>query len=199
VKDEAGSGSGRAGPTLAAEPANAALAAVAAVADLATFREVIAAALAAHQDEPGALLPILHDIVDRLGYLPEETVARVADGLNLSRAEVHGVITFYPDFRTEPPGRHLLKMCRAEACQSMGADALLVHLKQRHHLAPGDTSADGAITIEPVYCLGNCALSPALLLDGVPHGRLTTAKLDRLIGDLIDRARDHVSDDGAQS
>lgn len=154
-------------------------------ADLATLRAVIASALAAHRDEPGALLPILHDIVDRLGYLPEETVARVADGLNLSRAEVHGVITFYPDFRTEPPGRHVMKLCRAEACQAMGSEALLAHLQQRHHLAPGETSADGALTVEPVYCLGNCALSPALLLDGTPHGRLTAAKLDR----LIDRAR----------
>lgn len=150
-------------------------------ADLATHREVITTALAAHRDEPGALLPILHDIIDRLGYLPEETTARVAESLNLSRAEVHGVITFYPDFRTEPPGRHLMKLCRAEACQAMGADALLAHLKQRHRLAPGETSADGAITLEPVYCLGNCALSPALLLDGKPHGRLTAAKLDRLI------------------
>lgn len=147
----------------------------------AAAHEIIAGALAAHRHEPGALLPILHDIVEHLGYLPEETVAKVADGLNLSRAEVHGVITFYPDFRTEPPGRHTMRMCRAEACQAMGADALISHLAERHQLAMGGTTADGALTLEPVYCLGNCALSPALLLDGKPHGRLTAPRLDALV------------------
>lgn len=147
----------------------------------APVHEVIAGALAAHRDEPGALLPVLHDIVDRLGYLPEETVARVAEGLNLSRAEVHGVITFYPDFRTEPPGRHVLRVCRAESCQAMGADALIDHLAARHHVALGQTRGDGALTAEPVYCLGNCALSPAILLDGKPHGRVTAPRLDALL------------------
>lgn len=147
----------------------------------AAAHEIIAGALAAHRHEPGALLPILHDIVEHLGYLPEETAAKVAEGLNLSRAEVHGVITFYPDFRTEPPGRHTMRLCRAEACQAMGADALISHLADRHQLAMGGTTGDGALTLEPVYCLGNCALSPALLLDGKPHGRLTAQKLDALV------------------
>ena len=142
---------------------------------------IITSALATHRELPGALLPILHDIVDRLGYLPAETVERVASGLNLSRAEVHGVITFYPDFRTEPPGRHVLKLCRAEACQAMGGDALAAHLQAHHKVALGQTRSDGALTAEPVYCLGNCALSPAILLDGRPHGRVSPARLDRIL------------------
>jgi formate dehydrogenase iron-sulfur subunit len=148
--------------------------------------EVIAAALAAHRDQPGALLPILHDIVERLGYLPAETVALVADGLNLSRAEVHGVITFYPDFRTEPPGRHVLRVCRAEACQAMGAEQLITHLERRHHVTLGKTRDDGALTAEPVYCLGNCALSPAITLDGQLHGKVTPQSLDAALDSLVD-------------
>lgn len=147
--------------------------------------EVIAAALAAHREAPGALLPILHDIVERLGYLPPQTVERVADGLNLSRAEVHGVITFYPDFRTEPPGRHTLRVCRAEACQAMGAERLIAHLAARHGVALGETRADGAVTAEPVYCLGNCALSPAILLDNKPYGRVTPARLDAILDETL--------------
>lgn len=164
----------------------------------ASVHDVIAAALAAHRDEPGALLPVLHDIVDRLGYLPEETVARVADGLNLSRAEVHGVITFYPDFRTEPPGRHVLRVCRAESCQAMGAEALIAHLASRHAVGLGETRKDGALTAEPVYCLGNCALSPAVMLDGKPHGRVTAPRLDAIL-DAALAADALISDGGARS
>jgi formate dehydrogenase subunit gamma len=143
--------------------------------------EVIAAALAAHRDVPGALLPVLHAIQDQLGYLSADVVARVADGLNVSRAEVHGVVTFYSDFRTEPPGRHLLRICRAEACQAMGAEALIAHLQSRHHLSLGETREDRSVTAEAVYCLGNCALSPAIVLDERPYGRVTDARLDELL------------------
>jgi formate dehydrogenase subunit gamma len=167
---------------------------------------VITSALAAHRETPGALLPILHAILDRLGYLPAPTVERVAAGLNLSRAEVHGVITFYPDFRTEPPGRHVLKLCRAEACQAMGADALAAHLQAHHRVALGETRPDGALTAEPVYCLGNCALSPAVLLDGKPHGRVSPTRLDRILAAALaaDAAPDAAADaapgdDGALS
>ena len=146
----------------------------------------IDAALAAHRDQPGALLPVLHAIQDELGYLPEDTTARVAAGLNLSRADVHGVITFYSDFRTTPPGRHTLRLCRAEACQAMGAEALIAHLAAQHGAALGATRADRALTAEPVYCLGLCALAPAAMLDGALHGRLTRDRLDALLAPLVD-------------
>jgi formate dehydrogenase subunit gamma len=151
----------------------------------AAIDDAIRAALAAHGAEPGGLLPVLHAIQDRLGYLPEPVTAQVAEALNLSRAEVHGVITFYSDFRAEPAGRHLLRVCRAEACQAMGAEALIAHLEARHQVALGATRADGALTAEPVFCLGNCALSPAILLDGEPHGRVSAARLDELLAQRL--------------
>src|SRR5262245_19866670 len=119
----------------------------------------IDSAIAAHKDELGALLPVLHAIQDQLGFIPADAVPKVADALNLSRADVHGVITFYHDFRHDPPGRHVLKLCRAEACQSMGAEALVAHARKRLGVDFRQTTRDGAITLEPVYCLGNCALS----------------------------------------
>ena len=145
---------------------------------------VIDQAIADNRHLAGALLPILHAIQDRLGFLPPETVERVADGLNLSRADVHGVITFYHDFRSAPPGRHVLKMCRAESCQAMGAQALEVQLKARLGIDFGQTTPDGAITLEPVYCLGNCALSPAVMIDSQLKGRVTQERLDGLISAL---------------
>ena len=141
-------------------------------------------ALAAHADEPGALLPVLHAVQDRLGYLPPDTAARVALGLNISQADVHGVISFYHDFRSAPPGRHVVKLCRAEACQAMGAEALVDRLATRHGAALHATTSDGAVTLEPVYCLGNCALSPALLVNGRLVGRVTAERLDGLMATL---------------
>ncbi len=129
----------------------------------------------------GALLPVLHAIQDRLGFVPPECIGPVAHALNLSRAEVHGVITFYHDFRSAPPGRHVLKLCRAEACQSMGSENLAAHVKKRHGLGFGDTTPDGALTLEAVYCLGNCALSPALMIDGQLRGRMTPERVDRVV------------------
>lgn len=142
---------------------------------------IIDAAIAEHRELPGALLPVLHAIQDALGFVPPDAVPRIAQALNLSQAEVHGVISFYHDFRSSPPGRHVLKLCRAEACQAMGAEALATHLTRRLGVAWRETSRDGALTIEPVYCLGNCALSPAAMLDGKLRGRVTADALDQVI------------------
>lgn len=145
--------------------------------------------LAQHQDEPGALLPVLHDIQDELGFIPKEAVDPIAKALNLSRAEVHGVITYYHHFRQEQPGRHIVQVCRAEACQAMGAQALLEHAETTLGCKAHGTSGDGAVTLESVYCLGLCALSPAIMIDEVVHARVTPPKLDALIAGL-DRSAD---------
>ena len=122
----------------------------------------------------GPLIPILHALTERMGYVDERAVPVVADVLNLSRAEVHGVVTFYHDFRHEPARAHIVKMCRAEACQSMGGERVYAELRAA-------CAADAAVTVEPVYCLGNCALSPAALVDGELHGRVDTARVLRLV------------------
>jgi len=139
------------------------------------------AAIAAHRDRPGALMPLLHAVQDALGFIPLAASAPIAQALNLSQAEVHGVITFYPDFRRVAPGRHVLKVCRAEACQSRHGAALEQHARQRLGCGYHDTSADGAVTLEPVYCLGNCAAGPNVLLDGRLHGAMNPARLDALL------------------
>lgn len=144
----------------------------------------VEAALAAHQHLAGPLLPVLHAIQDALGYVPGEAHARLAEALGLSRAEVHGVVTFYHDFRREPPGRHVLKVCRAEACQSMGSAALEAQLRARG-AAIGATTPDGALTVEAVHCLGHCACAPALVLDDAPHARVTPARLDALLDGVL--------------
>ena len=152
---------------------------------------VTAAAVARHRDVPGALLPILHDVQDALGHVPREVVPQIAEALNLSRAEVHGVVTYYHHFRSEPPGRHVIQVCRAEACQSMGADALLAHAERRLGCRTdgghGATSADGRYTLAPVFCLGLCASSPAVVVDDRLHARVDAARFDALI-DALDRA-----------
>ena len=135
--------------------------------------------------EDGALLPILHALNDRFGYVDEQAVPLLADILNLSRAEVHGVISFYHDFRAAPAGRVVVQVCRAEACQSMGAMRLIEGLCARHGISLGDTS-DTGVTIEPVYCLGNCACAPAAVVNGELHGRLDPDRLDV----LAERARE---------
>jgi formate dehydrogenase subunit gamma len=141
-------------------------------------------ALAAHKTRPGPLLPILHDIQRTVGYVPAEAVTLIADSLNLSRAEVHGVVTFYHDFREAPAGRHVLKLCLAESCQAVGCNALLAHAKAVLGVEMHGTTADGALTLEPVYCLGNCALSPALMVDGEIVGRVSPARFDALVAQL---------------
>ncbi len=149
----------------------------------------IDAAIAASGHLPGGLLQVLHGIVDRLGFVPPEAIGRVAKALNLSRAEVHGVVSFYHDFREQPPGRHVLKLCRAEACQAMGCEALAARLERRLGCSFGATTSDGAVTLEAVYCLGNCAASPALLVDGELRGRVSEAQLDRLVDGLTKQER----------
>jgi len=136
-----------------------------------------------HEGREGALLPILHDIQEAFGYVPEPVEPMIAEALNLSRAEVHGVVTFYHDFRREPAGRHVLKVCRAEACQAAGGDALAARCEKHLGVAFGETTLDGRVTLEPVYCLGLCSVSPAAMLDGRIVGRLDEKKIDKLMAE----------------
>ncbi|HRP97098.1 MAG TPA: formate dehydrogenase subunit gamma [Rhodocyclaceae bacterium] len=137
---------------------------------------------------PGALLPLLHAVQDELGFIPEAAVPIIAETLDRSRAEVHGVISFYPHFRTAPPGRHVVQLCRAESCQAMGGVALEAHAKARLGIDYHQTTADGAVTLEPVYCLGNCACSPAIRVDDHILGRLDAERFDEVIDALRERA-----------
>ena len=133
----------------------------------------------------GALLPILHALQDRFGYVPKEAVPMIAKALNLSRAEVHGVITYYHHFRDHPPGRHIVRLCRAEACQATGADALAEHAKDLLGCDFHATSADGAVTLEAAYCLGQCAVGPSMLIDDEAiYGRVTPARFEKVIREL---------------
>lgn len=131
---------------------------------------------------PGALLPILHAVQKQLGYVPPAAVPIIANALNLSRAEVHGVVTFYHFFRTSPPGEKTLYICRAEACQSMGSRALEKYAKEKLGIDYHGTTSDGKVSLEPVYCLGNCACSPAIMVDESVHGRVTPERLDEILG-----------------
>ncbi len=137
--------------------------------------------IAEHRDLPGALLPILHAVQEAFGYVDDAAVPIIARELNLSRAEVHGVVTFYHDFRRRAAGRHVLRLCRAESCQAMGCERLADDLRSQLGIDFGDTTSDGKVTLEAVYCLGNCALSPAAVLDGELHGRLDERKLAALL------------------
>jgi formate dehydrogenase subunit gamma len=134
-----------------------------------------------HGNKPDALLEILHDMQEELGFVPEVALPELARALNLSRAEVHGVVTFYHDFRRAPAGRHVIKVCRAEACQSMGGNELAAMIERYLKVKLGQTTADGAITVEAVYCLGNCALSPAVMVDGKLIGRVDAAKFEKIV------------------
>lgn len=132
----------------------------------------------------GPLLPILHEVQADFGYLPQESLTVIAHALNLSRAEVHGVASFYHDFRKAPAGRHVLKLCRAEACQSMGSDAVAERIKRLLGIDFHQTTLDGAVTLEPVYCLGLCACAPSAMLDGEVIGRLDAAKADEILAEV---------------
>lgn len=136
-----------------------------------------------HEGREGALLPILHDIQEAFGYVPEPVEPMIAEALNLSRAEVHGVVTFYHFFREAPPGARVLRLCRAEACQSMNGRALEEHATRLLGIKCGETTPDGRITLEAVYCLGLCACAPSAMLDGELHGRVTPERLDELLAD----------------
>ena len=151
--------------------------------------QAVDAAFACHAERPGALLPVLHDIQARLGWVPPDAVPHIARALNLSRAEVHGVISFYHVFRTAPPGRHVVQICRAEACQARGARALEKHAKASLGVDWHGTTADGAITLEPVYCLGNCGCGPAVLVgEDELHANVAPDAFDALVGALRARA-----------
>ncbi len=137
-----------------------------------------------YREVPGGLLPLLHAIQDSVGYIPAEVIPDIARALQLSRAEVHGVVSFYHDFRSQPAGSHVLQICRAEACQALGSRALEAHAKSSLGIGYGETTADGAVTLEPVYCLGNCACSPSVRIDDEIHARVDAARLDQLLAQL---------------
>lgn len=150
---------------------------VPAMAEPAEIAAAVEAAIERHAHRAGALLPLLHEVQDRLGYLPSECEGPIARALNLSRAEVHGVIGYYHHFRREPPARHVLQLCQAEACQSMGCHALLAHAKQ---VLDGDRD----FSVEPVYCLGQCGNAPSAMVGERVYARLTPARLDEMIARL---------------
>ena len=133
------------------------------------------------KDKDGALLPILHAIQDAMGYVPAEAVPLIAQELNLTRAEVHGVVTFYHDFRSEAPGRHVVRVCQAESCQALGGVALTEYVRKRLGVDFHGTTADRSATLEPVYCLGNCACSPAVMVDGEVYGRVTVDRFEEIL------------------
>lgn len=136
------------------------------------------------KDKPGALLPILHEVQNALGYIPAESVPEIASMLNLSRADVHGVISFYHYFRDTPPGRHTVHLCRAESCQAMGSKHLEAHVKSKLGIDFHETTADGKFSLEPVYCLGNCACSPAMQIGEEIYGRVSAESFDSVINEL---------------
>ncbi len=140
--------------------------------------------IAAHSALEGAAMPILHALQAAFGCVPLEAEPLVAATLNLSRAEVHGIVTFYHEFRRTPPGRHVLHVCRAEACQAVGSEASGMHLRKTLGVDWHETTADGSVTLQPVFCLGLCATGPAALVDGHPVGRLTPARIDRMLETL---------------
>jgi formate dehydrogenase subunit gamma len=147
--------------------------------------EQIDAAVARYQGSPGPLLQVLHAVHAGLGHIPPQSIPLIADALNLSRAEVHGCVTFYHYFRQAPPGRHVIRLCQAEACRSMHCEVLTAHARQRLGMDFHETTFDGRFSLEPVYCLGNCACSPAMMIDAELYGRVTPERFDELIA-LVD-------------
>ena len=140
--------------------------------------------VSALKDQPGPLLPILHEVQNALGYVPQDAIPLIADQLNLSRAEVHGVVSFYHHFSTKPRGRHVIEVCRAESCQALGGRAIEAHARQSLGLDWYETSTDGQITLEPVYCLGNCACSPAIRVGKQVFGRVSAQRFDDVVEEL---------------
>ncbi len=150
-------------------------------------KDAVAAIVAALKDAPGALLRILRRVQDDLGWVPPPALPMIAHGLNLSRAEVHGVASFYHDFRHTPPARNVIRLCRAESCQALGAEALARHVRSRLGVGFGGTTADRSFALEAVYCLGNCACSPAGVINGHLLGRLTPEAFDDALESLVRR------------
>lgn len=151
--------------------------------DSADLSDRIAEILEAHRGVEGPLLPVLHAVQAAFGHIPQPAVPQIARALNLSKAEVHGVVSFYHDFREAPAGRHVLKLCRAESCQSVGADAVAGRIKAALGIDWHETTADGRVTLEPVFCLGLCACGPAALVDGRLVGRCDT-RVDALVAEV---------------
>ncbi|WP_329544487.1 NAD(P)H-dependent oxidoreductase subunit E [Streptomyces sp. NBC_01356] len=149
-----------------------------------TVEHVVRRVAARHRGERGALLPVLHAVQAELGHVPQEAIPVLADEFNLSRADVHGVVTFYHDFRREPAGRTTVRICRAEACQALGANSLVGYAREAG-LPLGETTADGAVTVEQVFCLGNCALGPAVEVNGRLHGRVSPAGLGAILNGTV--------------
>jgi formate dehydrogenase subunit gamma len=148
-----------------------------------SIQETVQAVITTLKDKPGALLPILHGIQDALGYIPADSVPAIAQGLHLSRAEVHGVISFYHYFRDTPPGKQTIHICRAESCQAMGGKQLEQHVKDQLGIDYHETTADGQFSLEPVYCLGNCACSPAMQIGEDIYGRVSAQSFDAIINE----------------
>lgn len=147
----------------------------------AAHRAAVESAISRFGHEPGPLIVVLHAVQDALGFVPEAAIPQIATGLNLSRAEVHGVVTFYHHFKTHPQGRRQVQICRAEACQALGGAALEAHAKQSLGVDFHETTADGDVSLEAVYCLGNCATGPSARIDGKLHSRVTPARFDALM------------------
>jgi len=148
-----------------------------------SIQETVQDVISTLKDKPGALLPILHGIQDALGYIPADSVPAIAQGLHLSRAEVHGVISFYHYFRDTPPGKQTVHICRAESCQAMGGKQLEQHVKDQLGIDYHETNADGQFSLEPVYCLGNCACSPAMQIGDDIYGRVSAQSFDAIINE----------------
>jgi formate dehydrogenase subunit gamma len=144
-------------------------------------KEAAMAVIASHAGMRGAMLPLLHAVQEAIGYVPDDLVPEIASALNISKADVHGVITFYHDFRRRPAGAHVVKICRAEACQARGGAAIEAAAAEQFGIALGSSSTDGRVTLEPIYCLGLCAVGPAALVDGVPVARVDAAKIARIV------------------
>ena len=141
-----------------------------------------------HSNQPDALLEILHETQEADGYLSDEALRTIADALNISRAEIHGVVSFYHDYRKSAPARHVVKLCRAEACQAVGSEGLAAQAEKTWNAKTGDVSADRKIGLEAVYCLGNCALGPAAMIDGELYGRMTPERLEALVAERLDKS-----------
>jgi formate dehydrogenase subunit gamma len=155
----------------------------------ASLAEIVEAAVTPQRGRIGPLLPVLHAVQDQLGCIPPDAVPMIARALHLSRAEVQGVIGFYHDFRSAPAGQHVVHLCRAEACQAVGARALERHARERLGINFGETTADGLLTLEPVYCLGNCACSPSIRIDDEIHARVSPTRFDELVDGLLAEER----------
>ena len=149
-----------------------------------SIADVVEGVVASLKHQPGALLPILHGVQDELGYVPDDAIAIIAEALNQTRAEISGVISFYHHFRRTPPGDHVLQICRAEACQARGANKLEAHIKQRLNIDYHQTSADGRVSLEPVYCLGNCSCGPSLRIGDAIHGRVSPERFEHLLDEM---------------